>query len=98
MKPSPNLHTRFMESRAGCESTGCRRSHSLPGETQMLSLGWVPMLMALAAPNRGTAGPADLLALTREYVAAYGTRSSAASFAHIPSFSRQTGLPCTACH
>lgn len=53
------------------------------------------LILGLATPASATNTPKDLEALARAYVAAHtGANSEYA----VPSFARQTGLACSACH
>ncbi len=58
----------------------------------------VCLLAAFAVPTTLSAGGGSTDLLVRSYLRDHGASAEAAAHAGIPSFSRQTGLACSACH
>lgn len=63
----------------------------------MYNLVLIPLVLTASPPH--SAPPDSLVALAHAYMQARALRPRAGAYTHlIPSFSRQTGLPCSACH
>ena len=66
----------------------------------MLTSVVLSVVLAAGSPPTDSAYAADLAALARKYVAEHSSQEMAFAKVHgaIPSFARQTGLACSACH